>query len=383
MNDALSIEVVPGVLGVAAQAWDHLLAPDDPPFLQHRFLASLERAQTVHPDTGWIPRFALVYRGSALVAAAPAYIKLHSQGEFIFDHAWANFAQRYGIRYYPKLLIGVPFTPVTGRRLLTAPGEPRAELLTLLGQALIQVAQAFELSSVHVNFARSDEVKVLESLGYLPRLTLQYHWRRRDDQNFEDYLGRFTSKRRNQLKRELRGVADAGLRLQVVPAHAWDDTLVTTVFELYRSTVEKFTWGHQYLNRDVFADWAQNLGDTVELVAAKRGDQIIAGAINFANNRSLYGRYWGAFEEVRYLHFAVCYYFGIEEAFRRGLDTFEPGAGGEHKLVRGFEPTLMHSAHYLADPRLYEPIQRHLITERQAVLQEAEQLQEVMGERKT
>jgi predicted N-acyltransferase len=363
-------------------AWDALLGPPDeaPPFLQHRFLAALEAAGTLGPETGWIPRIPVIRRGDVVVAAAPAYVKLHSQGEFVFDFSWAHFAEQVGARYYPKLLVGIPFTPVTGRRLLTRAGEDRPALMAALGEVFVELCRAMELSSVHVNFACEDEVAALTAQGYLHKLGIQYHWRRHGQASFEDYLGRFNSKRRNQLRRERRGFEEQGLSFSVHRGAELDDADVQTAFRIYKTTVDKFYWGRQYLNAEVFRRWAAQLGDAMELVAARdAGGEIVAGAVNFASARRLYGRYWGTFREVRNLHFEVCYYRGIEEALERGLEVFEPGAGGEHKLVRGFEPTLMHSAHLLLDRRLQAAIGRHLVEERARVMSEREGMMESLG----
>ncbi|MCB9651338.1 MAG: GNAT family N-acetyltransferase [Deltaproteobacteria bacterium] len=383
--EPLTVEIVDSVGAVPAEAWDALLGPPDEasPFLQHRFLRALEEAGTLGPDTGWIPRIPLVKRGDVLVAAAPAYVKLHSQGEFVFDFSWAHFAEQAGLPYYPKLLVGVPFTPVTGRRLLTREGEDRPALMAAMGEVFEELCRAMDLSSVHVNFACEDEVAALVSQGYLHKLGIQYHWRRHGERSFEEYLGRFNSKRRNQLRRERRGFAEQGLSFSVHRGAELDDADVKTAFRIYKTTVDKFYWGRQYLNLKVFQLWAARMGDAMELVAARDANgAIVAGAVNFASSRRLFGRYWGTFQEVRNLHFEVCYYRGIEEALERGLDVFEPGAGGEHKLVRGFEPTLMHSAHLLVDQRLHGAIGRHLEEERRRVRQEQMLMMESLGQRR-
>lgn len=380
---ALTARIVESIHDVDPEVWDRLLGDGDDasPFLEHRFLSALERAGTLGMEAGWIPRIPVLETADGtVVAVAPCYIKLHSQGEFVFDFAWANFAQQVGLAYYPKLLVGVPFTPVTGRRILTAPDQERAPLLAAMAQALVQMCEAFELSSVHVNFACEDEVEVLQEVGFLPRLGIQYHWHRHGEACFDDYLARFNSKRRNQLKRERRALEQSGLTLRVHRGADLDAEDVQTAFRIYKSTVDKFHWGRQYLNRKVFELWTEQMGDRLELVAAHRPDgTIVAGAVNFVKGRRLFGRYWGCFEEIKHLHFNVCYYQGIEEAFERGLDVFEPGAGGEHKLVRGFEPTLTRSAHFLRDARLHDAIGRHLEQERRHILHERELMMQALG----
>ena len=382
---ALTARIVESIDDVDAEVWDGMLGQGDDasPFMEHRFLSALEQAGTLGVEAGWIPRIPVLEDETGkVVAAAPCYVKLHSQGEFVFDFAWANFAQQSGLPYYPKLLVGVPFTPVTGRRLLTTPDLPRAELLRVMASVLVQLCESFELSSAHVNFACEDEIEALQAEGFIPRVGIQYHWYRHGEAGFDDYLARFKSKRRNQLKRERRAMEQSGLTLQVHRGAQLDERDVQTAFRIYKSTVDKFHWGRQYLNLKVFELWAQHMGDRMELVAAHKPDgTIVAGAVNFAKGRRLFGRYWGCFEEIKHLHFNVCYYQGIEEAFERGLDVFEPGAGGEHKLVRGFEPTLTRSAHLLMDPRLHGAIAQHLEHERKHVLKEQALMLEASGMR--
>lgn len=340
---------------------------------------SLERAGVLGASHGWVPRIPVVKRNGVVVAAAPAYVKFHSQGEFVFDHAWANFVERNGMRYYPKLLVGVPFTPVTGTRLLTHPDEDRDLLMGVLGGVLVEICRAFELSSVHVNFARDDEVEALARGGFLVRHGIQYHWYRHDDEDFEGYLARFKSKRRNQIKREVREAANQGVTIRTLTGDELTPDLAPTAYRIYRSTVDKLVWGRRYLDQDVFEGWFATMKDRLELVVAEKGQRIVAGAVNFAKNDRLYGRYWGCFEELKHLHFNVCYYHGVQRAFERGYSVFEPGAGGEHKLVRGFEPTIMKSVHLMREPALHEAIAEHLEMERAAVERERQLMLEELG----
>lgn len=376
--EAVTLSVLEGVSEVAAADWDALLGPDPQPFLTHAFLSSLEEAGTLTLETGWLPRIPVLHRGERLIAAAPAYLKLNSFGEFVFDHAWAHFAERCGIRYYPKLLVGVPFSPVTGARFLTAAGESRPALLPALAHALTEIAQAFECSSVHVNFTTPEELEHLEQAGYLVRHGIQYHFQRDGALGFEDYLGRFNSKRRNQLKRELRAPGEQGIQIETLRGDALEGQ-APLAFRLYLSTVEKFVWGRQYLNQEVFERWVRTLPHALELVVARKDDRVVAGAVNFSGAGRLYGRYWGCFEEVRHLHFNVCYYAGVRNCIERGLEAFEPGAGGEHKLVRGFRPTTMLSGHWIAHGGFRDAIARHLEEERRAVAAERAAMMEAMG----
>ena len=383
----LTVEVVEDLSEVDEAEWNALLGDGDDasPFLEWRFLRSLQRAGTLGIDHGWVPRFPLVRSDGKLVAAAPAYIKLHSQGEFVFDFAWANFAERMGMPYYPKLLVGVPFTPVTGRRILTAADEDRPFLVRAVGQVLAELCEHFELSSAHVNFATKEEVELLEEVGFLHRLGIQYHWFRKGESTFDDYLARFNSKRRNQLKRERRELQRQGIHIDVIGGREMTPDLVKTAFRVYRSTVDKFYWGRQYLNERVFELWIESIPERFELVAARdgAGGEIVAGAVNFVKGPRLYGRYWGCFKDIKHLHFNVCYYEGIQRAFEQGLDVFEPGAGGEHKLVRGFEPTLMNSAHFIRSERLAAPIAEYLAAERRHICMEREAMLESTGQRQS
>ncbi len=370
---SLSVDVVEGASALDVDAWDRLVGDgDSSPFVEWRFLRSLEEAGTVRPETGWVPRFPVVRRDGKLVAAAPAYVKFHSQGEFVFDFSWADLCHRLGIDYYPKLLVGVPFTPVTGPRLLVAPDEDGPTLRKALAEVLIEVCQAMELSSVHVNFTTEAEIEALEAAGFHQRFGIQYHWFRRGEVSFEDYLGRFNSKRRNQLKRERRELDKQGIHIETLAGEQLKGQ-AETAYRLYKSTIDKLFWGRKYLTRRAFEVWCEEFTDRLRLVVARNeDDQVVAGAVNFEKGKRLYGRYWGCFEEQRHLHFNVCYYHGVDECLRKGLDVFEPGAGGEHKLVRGFEPTVMRSAHYLREPRVHGLIGDYLRREREALLRERE-----------
>jgi hypothetical protein len=357
------LRVLEGVGDVARDEWNVLVA-DDSPFLEWDWLASLEEAGCVGDGSGWAPRPLVVREAGRLVAACPLYLKDHSEGEFVFDWGWADAAQRAGIGYYPKLLVGVPFTPVSGGRCLTAPEVERAAWLDALAGALIRLCTENSLSGVHVNFCRADEKRALERAGFLPRLGHQYHWLNPGYSDFEDYLGQLRSKRRNQVRRERRSVAEAGIRVETFVGREIPEALFPKLFPLYLSTIHKKYWGRQYLNARFFELLRQRFRDRLCVVAARRGRELVAGAINVQKGDALYGRYWGALREVRHLHFDVCYYAGIEHAIRAGLRRFEPGAGGEYKQLRGFDAQPTWSAHWLADRRLHAAVARFLERER-------------------
>ncbi len=357
------LELLDGVRAVPREDWDALVG-DESPFLEWGWLASLEDAGCVGEGTGWAPRPLVARENGRIVAAVPIYLKGHSEGEFVFDWGWADAAHRAGIEYYPKLLVGVPFTPVTGARLLTAPGVDREAWLPRLAAAVRELCRGNELSGAHVNFCREDERAVLEEMGWLPRLGLQYHWHAAGERCFEDYLARLRSKRRNQTRRERREIAAQGIRVEALAGAAIPDALFDPAYQLYLSTIETNPWGRQYLNAKLFALLRQRFRERLCFVLAFAGEELIAGTVNVQKGDTLYGRYWGAFREVRHLHFEVCYYAGIEHCIEHGLTRFEPGAGGAYKQLRGFDARPTWSAHYLTDPRLAEGVRRFLEAER-------------------
>ena len=292
-------------------------------------------------------------------------MKTHSEGEFVFDFAWADAAARAGIRYYPKLLVGVPFTPVTGARFLVAPGEDRPAWIRRMGDALREICTANGFSGVHVNFCREQELPVFAGSGFLPRIGIQYHWRNAGYASFEDYLAALRSKRRNQVRRERAFVREQGIRVEAVSGAAIPDELFASMYRCYRSTVDQHVYGRRYLNARFFELLRERFRERLCFLVARRGEQIVAGTTNVFKSNTFYGRYWGALEPLRYLHFDVCYYAAIEWCIERGIECFEPGAGGNQKLLRGFDPQPTWSLHLLAEPRLARAVARHLEAERE------------------
>jgi predicted N-acyltransferase len=356
-------ELLDGVRGVDPAEWNALVG-DESPFLEWEWLASLEESGAACERTGWAPRPLVVREAGRLVAACPLYVKGHSEGEFVFDWGWADAAQRAGIDYYPKLVVGVPFTPVTGARLLTAPGAARGPLLRRLAEALREACLGNGLSGVHVNFCRDDERAALEAAGFLPRLGFQYHWRNGGFASFEDYLVSLRSKRRNQVRRERRELDAQGVRIEALRGERIPDALFPVMFRIYRTTLQGNPWGRQYLNERFFELLRERFRQRLCFVVAWRGDELVAGTLNVTKGDALYGRYWGAFEPLRHLHFNVCYYAGIEHCIEHGLARFEPGAGGDYKQLRGFDAAPTWSCHLLADPRLSDAVARFLERER-------------------
>lgn len=372
MEPGYIVKIMDQLADIAPAAWDALSSAEGSPFLTWAYLRSLEEAGCAVAEAGWQALYCTLWdRGGALRAAAPLYLKGNSNGEFVFDWEWARVAQQIGVRYYPKLIVAVPFTPAGGSRLLVHPeaAEPEA-LRRALIQIILQVAEDLRASSVHALFIPEAELPLWQEAGFLHRLGLQYHFKNPGYRDFEDFLGTFNSKRRHMLRRERAEVRKAGLLIETLrgPRGAAD---VEAMHRFYGNTVDKFFYGQRYLNQRFFALIAERMGHALEFVVARRepGGAPVAGAVNFRGAGRLYGRYWGqdAAEEARFLHFEVCYYHSIDECIRDGLRVFEPGAGGEHKRARGFEPTGTHSAHLLRDERLQRIIAPFLQRERAAV----------------
>jgi predicted N-acyltransferase len=309
-----------------------------------------------------------LYRDNELVAFSPAYLKGNSEGEFVFDYAFARFCEEsLRKKYYPKLVLAVPFTPATGTRLLLRSGESKASSVAVLAEAARKVCGDLNLSSAHVLFPPEQESELWVGAGLARRLGIQYQWHNAGYASFDDFLSRFNAKRRHQIRRERRQVSAQGVALEVLTGSDLTPELADFVFAFYCATVDKFQWGRRYLNRAFFEEVLLKLRDKIQLVVAKKNGRLIAGAFNMLGSETLFGRYWGALEEHEFLHFEVCFYRGIEEAIRHGARRFEPGAGGEHKLTRGFEPTPTFSAHHFADRRLEAPVRDYLRRE-EAVL---------------
>jgi predicted N-acyltransferase len=367
----LSLTVHRAIGEIAPAAWDalHAQEPEEAsPFVRHAFLAALEESGSASARTGWSPRHLALRRGGALVAAAPAWRRTGSDGDFSRDWDIAAAAERSGIRYYPKLVVGVPFTPAAGRRLLVAPGEDRAALAEALVAAARDLVREERLGGLHVLFPRADEAGLLEDLGLAVRVDFQYHWRNDGYRTMEEFLARFPSKRRNAIKRERAAPGRQGIAIRTVrgdelgrePAHRAEEC-----FALHRASTDRMAWGMRFVNRRFYERVMERMADALEVVEARREGRLVAMAFNLASRTRLYGRYWGAIEEHAFLHFNVALYHSIEECIRRGVLVFEGGAGGEHKLARGFEPAETYTAHLLADARLDAAVRRHLAAERE------------------
>jgi predicted N-acyltransferase len=362
----IEMKVHESMRDIARTDWDPLVGPDVPPFLSHSFLDALERAGCVTPERGWLPMHLTLWEDGRLAAAAPAYVKGNSEGEFVFDYGWADFAERLRVRYYPKLLLAVPFTPATGPRVLVRPDADTGRMALAAAEGVRQLVDANKISGAHVLFLPPEQAEHFDQAGFVQRWGVQYQWRNQGFRNFEDFLSTFPTKRRTQIRRERREMKDRGIRIETLRDGQITSEVIERMHEFYLDTVDKFRWGRRYLNREFFFDVCDRMKQNVEIVLATNGSgRPIAGAFNLVGAGALYGRYWGATEEHPFLHFNVCYYHSIEQCIERGIGRFEPGAGGEHKRTRGFLPTMTYSVHHLVDARLRGAVSEYLGRERE------------------
>ena len=373
----LELRVIERVNEIPAAEWNALVREDASPFVEHAWLDCLEEAHCVGGKSGWLPRHLVLYDGKELVAAAPAYVKTNSEGEFVFDWSWADLANRMGIEYYPKLVLAVPFTPATGHRVLWHPSRDRAETVAIFASGLKTITHEMDLSSAHVLFPEEDEARLWEAAGLTIRSGVQYHWSNAPPgqermKTFEDFLATLPQKRRTQIRRERKQPAMDGLTIETLRpedlAGPEGPALSETMYELYLTTVDKYYYGRRYMKRRFFDLVRERFADRLAWVVARNADgEIVASAFNVKKDEVLYGRYWGTRVDLPFLHFNVCYYQGIDDAIRGGLSPFNPGAGGEHKRVRGFAPTTTYSAHHIEDPRFRAIIDAFVAREREAI----------------
>lgn len=354
--------------------WDALSGEDDP-FVEHAFLHALEESGSVGGDSGWHPTHVVVQDGEQLLAALPLYVKEHSYGEYIFDWGWADGAYRAGLEYYPKLVSMVPLTPATGRRFLLHPDvEPQGATSALIDGALA-VADAVQASSVHLNFLAEDErTRVIEDGRFMPRLSMQYHWHAEGDDDFSEYIGRFRSSMRKQVRRERRTVTEAGLKVRIVPGEELTQDDWRTLRAFYEDTCRR-KGSMPYLKRSFFERFGtSHLATRAVAALAYQGSECVAGTLNFEKGAHLYGRYWGCREDFDMLHFELCYYQLIERAIEQGMTRFEAGAQGSHKLRRGLMPSKVHSAHWIRHPGLRAAVADLLPNEAMAVTRQIDEL---------
>jgi predicted N-acyltransferase len=365
------VRILSAVAEIPASEWDALVAHEPEiasPFVRHAFLDALERSGSACARTGWAARHVVLRRGARVVAAAPAWLRHGSDGDFSRDWEWAAAAARARIPYYPKLVVGVPFSPATGRRLLVAAGEDRAARVGELVAALRAVAEREGARGIHVLFPGADEARALGEAGLAVRIDLQYHWRNEGYRSPEDFLGRFPSKRRNAIRRERTAPARQGIAIRTVRGDELGrdpEGWARDVYGLHRASTDRMAWGMRWVNRAFYERVLEAMPDAVEVVEARREGRLVAMAFNLASRTRLFGRYWGCVEDHPFLHFNVALYHSIDECIRRGVEVFEGGAGGDHKLARGFEPAETWSAHLFLDPRLDRTVRRWVAEERE------------------
>lgn len=370
----IEIDVLGDLTQIDAADWDACANPDGgrprDPFSTHRFLSALERSGSVGPRTGWQARHLVARAGGQVLGVMPLYAKGHSQGEYIFDHNWADAYERAGGQYYPKLQGAIPFTPATGRRFLTRSGSEAIGQSALM-QGLVQLASENELSSAHITFCTQQEYEAGGAAGLLQRTGQQFHWFNRDYADFDAFLGDLSSRKRKTIRKERRTAQDFGGTIhlltgdQIEPSH-WD-----AFWQFYQDTGAR-KWGTPYLTRAFFDEAQATLRDDILLVMCERDGRWVAGAMNVIGADTLYGRYWGCVEDHPCLHFEVCYYQAIDWALAHGLSRVEAGAQGEHKLARGYLPTPTYSLHWIADPGFRKAVDTYLVAEREAVDEEIE-----------
>jgi uncharacterized protein len=365
-REPMQIRTVESIAAIPAAAWD-ACAGDDNPFVGHAFLKALEDSRSVGPRTGWMPRHVVVEDGGgALLAAAPMYVKGHSNGEYVFDHGWAQAFERAGGRYYPKLQVAVPFTPVPGPRLLARPGTAADDARAALIHGLVEIAKRTGVSSLHVTFPHERDARALGEAGLMLRLGVQYHWANKGYGSFEDFLGDLSSRKRKAIRKERREALANDLTIRALsgsdlkPRH-WD-----AFFAFYMDTGDR-KWGRPYLTRAFFDCIGATMADRVVLMLAEQDGRPVAGALNLRGREALYGRNWGCLGEFKFLHFETCYYQAIEYAIAHGLARVEAGAQGEHKIQRGYLPVPTWSAHWIADPAFAAAVEDFLKRERPAV----------------
>ena len=365
-DTALSARIVEHIANIPANTWEKL-AGDGNPFVSHQFLHALEETGCATNEAGWLPQHLVVEEtDGTIIAAAPMYLKSHSQGEYVFDHGWANAWERAGGRYYPKMQVAAPFSPVSGPRLLAGAGPDSDDARLTLLRALETVCKQLDVSSVHVTFCTEREHALMGIADWIPRVGRQFHWHNRGYETFDDFLAALTSRKRKMIRKERRQVADQGIRVRALsgddirPEH-WD-----AFYQFYVDTYDR-KWGYPYLTRAFFEAAQARLGQKIVLVIADMDGLPVAGALNLRGTDALYGRNWGCLGDFRFLHFEACYYQAIEYAIDNALSTVEAGTQGPHKIQRGYEPVQTYSGHYIPNDGFREAVARFCEEERREV----------------
>jgi len=362
-SEPLTIRVIAQVGEIGATDWDRCAGTSNP-FVSHAFLSALEESGSVKAKTGWQPQH-LVLQGGAerVLGVMPLYLKSHSYGEYVFDHAWADAYERAGGNYYPKLLSAVPFTPVPGPRLLVRPDEDAGTTRRALAAGMVELARRHDVSSTHVNFVDADQASTLAEMGFMIRHGHQFHWHNRGYGSFEDFLGDLASRKRKAIRKERRRIAESGITIEALTGDTIRSAHWDAFYRFYIDTYDR-KWGFPYLTRDFFDILAHRMADRVVLVMAFVDGHFIAGALNLRGDDALFGRNWGSDVAYKFLHFEACYYQAIDFAIAHGLSRVEAGTQGEHKIQRGYLPVRTQSAHWFADAGMAQAIDQFLTRER-------------------
>jgi len=368
----MQVKIHQSISEIPRDQWNHLVT-DNNPLVSHEFLHAMERHDCVGDTFGWLPRHIAVYEEGRLVAAMPLYEKMNSYGEFVFDHAWADAYQRSDMQYYPKLVSAVPYTPANGQRMLCARGEEQTWFPLLLKTAT-QLCQQ-DYSGFHCLFPEKQQQEFFSHTDLLIRHDCQYHWFNQGYADFDDFLGKLSSRKRKNIRKERQAVINANVSFRQLNGHTASEQDWTDFTRFYNNTFSE-KWGMATFNLGFFKEIAKTLPDNVLLVLADRDGACIAGALMYASDTTLYGRHWGSTEKVDQLHFEACYYQGIDYCIRNHIQCFEPGAQGEHKIARGFIPVITKSAHWLSSSVYHDAIANYCQHEQQAVAEYASQLQE-------
>lgn len=380
-----TLKAVGGIKEIGQVNWDACANPiqDHPdcgipydPFTSYAFLHSLEESKSAAAETGWAPYHLIIEDDKeVMLGVIPMYLKSHSQGEYVFDYSWADAFERAGGRYYPKLQVSIPFTPATGRRILTRPVENSVELESRLLAGCMQVADNMKVSSVHVTFAEKEQWQRMGEVGFLRRTHKQFHWQNNGYVTFDDFLADLSAKKRKNIKRERRGALENGIEIELLTGSDLREEHMDAFYTFYIDTSNR-KWGTAYLTREFFSRINESMPNRVLLILCKRRGRYIAGAINFIGDECLFGRNWGCIEDHRFLHFEVCYYQAIEFAINHGLKRVEAGAQGPHKLARGYMPSHTYSAHWIVNKSFRDAVGSFLEDEREYVDQEIDYIQE-------
>ena len=369
----MRIRVLNGLQQVSPESWNRL-AGNSNPFVRYEFLRALEDSGCVRAETGWYPQHLLLENDdNELIAVAPAYLKTHSYGEYVFDWAWADAYERSGHSYYPKLVFAIPFSPVTGPRILAQ--NLTGDIVEAMAAGARELADARGASSIHWLFTPADLNGHLANNNYMQRTGFQYHWQNHDYANFDDFLAEFSSDKRKKVKRERRLVREQGVRMEIVEGNDMTAQLWDRFYEFYRSTIVNHG-AIAYLNREFFGEIGEKLADAIVMVFAWQDDECIAGSINLKGDDALFGRYWGSDRFVDHLHFETCYYTAIEYCIANGFKRFEAGAQGGHKLSRGFLPTPTYSMHWLRHQEFSDAVERYLQQEQDGIEYQLNELNE-------